>query len=79
MIIFKAICQKWGRIHFYCVAYYFLQFINIFFLSQSASCFTKFQEVQFQISSESQMNLLNDREYLLIKLSVIYVDSLQDG
>lgn len=46
MIIFKEICQKWGRIRFYRITYYFLPFVKIFFFLQSASSVTKFQKVQ---------------------------------
>lgn len=56
LIIFKEICQKRGRIHFYCINHHFLQIINIFFFLQSATLVTKFQEVQ-----SSKINSLNHK------------------
>lgn len=82
MIIFKEICQKWGRIHFYCITSRFLQFMNIFFFLQSASCVTKFQEVyssKIILLIHKLIYWMAQKEYILIKWSIINVDILQDG
>lgn len=56
LIIFKEICQKWGRILFYCINHHFLQIINIFFFLQSATLVTKHPKVQ-----SSKINPLNHK------------------